>query len=370
MIFEDFFGNLRVIFVSLPYSCQSWWIFWDIFSHSIFHSKMHRTTWMFCRKRPDFQVLLSLKSGGIATNSSEKRGQNRSELFGWRAVSVSESRFSKKVIWRWPNPKASGGLIKDSFLSKSNVHSDIVYRYLYELVAGLNCSSGWYDIFCWQHRCAACLLMGVFRFLAVIFSKKLLDRKRQAIPCHQNFHRLGGIKLLGAKLKRCHFHHFLHSLFVDQSAHNLYLKEKRAPATSQKRGQGTLFSSKTCICYQIMLRAQKLQNWIAPWWFSSSQMVNLPNPKKAMNNSNDRRCHRCFWMQTLSFHIYCTCMSLTSAIHGDSRFVQFSECNRVIDLELSMIFLPPNIWTFILDLRLSFEFDIDLHFCWNNQSWN
>lgn len=166
-----------------------------------------------------------------------------------------------------------------------------------------------------------------------------LDRKRQAIPCHQNFQRLSRLKSSCPwAVETLRVLSMVRSLFVvDQSAHNVYLKEMRAPATSQKRNTFFL-SSKTCICYQMMLRAQKLRSWIAPWWFSSSQLpakVERTSTQKTMNNLNPSK-----FLDANTVALYLSHMYHTSAIHCDSRFVQFSECNRVIDLELSMFFLP------------------------------
>ena len=74
VMFEDFFGNLRVIFVSLPYSCQSWWIFWYIFSHWFFDPNIEQLGCWVGKGRIIFRSFCRF-SGGIATNSSEKRGQ-------------------------------------------------------------------------------------------------------------------------------------------------------------------------------------------------------------------------------------------------------------------------------------------------------
>ena len=114
----------------------------------------------------------------------------------------------------------------------------------------------------------------------------------------------------------------------------------------------------------MMLRAQKLRNWIAPWWFSSSQMVNPPakvertSTPKTMNNSNHTSK---FWKpNTVASYL----LPMYESYFGDSWWFMICPILRMQQgyWPRTLYDFPEKIWTFHLDLRLSFEFD--LHFCW------
>lgn len=170
---------------------------------------MHRTTWMLGRKGLDyFQVLLSLFRWNCYKLKWEARPVNRSELFGgvpWVSRSPGSAKKSSEddqtllgkmevgEIFR-KHPGRVWSRIGSYQKVMIYVRSDIIHRYLQRVTGSTELLIWWIRHIIGSIGFAACLPMDDKVPAQGTFSKKFLDRKHQAIPCHQIFQRLIRLK--------------------------------------------------------------------------------------------------------------------------------------------------------------------------------
>lgn len=201
----------------------------------------------------------------------------------------------------------------------------------------------------WQHRAAH-----LVHTLASSWMKSL-DRKRQAIPCRQNFQRLSWENQAAHGLsKRCGFLSMVHSLFVVSRftkgeikerfffIKNIYLlpNDVESPKASELNSSMVIFifSNGKPDCQSGMHIYSKNYEQLEPYAVPSKFL--------------DANTVASYLLPMYEFYF------------GDSLWFMICPILRRQQgyWPRTLYDFPQKIWTFHLDLRLSFEFD--LHFCW------